>query len=144
VRGAKLPPRRKTGSRPARRGKGSIGDNPALALALKSGPYAVAAAVLIGMLIAATTSKKFRDIATLVTVAIGGLSWVTAYYWGISIAARDDSFANVGYFPPRTGMRFIVANREHMKGPFRLLMIGLAFIAMTAVFSWIGHKQAGY
>jgi hypothetical protein len=143
-RGARLPPRRKSPARLPRPAKVAAAANPALSLALKWGPFAIAAAVLITMFVVASSNKPFRDIAMFVTLAIGGLNWVVAYFWGISIAARYDSLANVGYLIPRVGMRYITAHREHMGGPFRLLLIGLAFFAMMAVFGWIDHKQAGY
>ena len=143
-RGGKLPPRRKSVAKSPRRANGSTAENPALALALKWGPFVVGGAVLIAMFLVASSNKPFRDVAMFVTIAIGALNWLAAYVWGISIASQYDSFANVGYFLPRVGMRYIVANREHMGGPFRLFLIGLAFIAMTAVFGWIDHKQAGY
>jgi len=143
-RGARLPRRRKGAAKLPRAAKASSAGNLALALALKWGPFVAAAAVLIAMFVVASSNKPFRDIAMFVALAIGGLNWLVAYFWGIGIAARYDSMASVGYLIPRVGMRYITAHREHMGGPFRLLLIGLVFFAMMAVFGWIDHKQAGY
>jgi hypothetical protein len=144
ARGARLPPRRKTQGKSSRAAGSTSARSPALDLAIKFGPYAAAVIVLIGMLAAAKSNKTFREASMFVSLGLGALHWIVAYYWGLTIAIRFDSSAVVGYLLPKAGMRYIAAHREHMAGPFRLLLIGLAFIAAGAAFGWIDHKQAGY
>jgi hypothetical protein len=142
-RGRVLPPRQKT-PRKSSRGAGKAPDRSlALDLAIKLGPF-VAAAVLIGMFVVSVSNNAFREGSMFVCLGLGAVNWVVAYYWGLSIAIRFDASAEVGYLLPKVGMRYISAHREHMGGPFRLLLIGLAFIAAGAAFGWIDHKQAGY
>ncbi len=142
-RGRTPPPRRKAAGKTSRRTSGPSGRNVALDLAIKWGPYVAAAAVLIGMLVASLSNNTFREASMFVCLGLGALIWIVAYYWGLTIAIRFDSSAMVGYLLPKAGMRYISAHREYMGGPFRLLLIGLAFIAAAAAFGWIDHKQAG-
>ena len=143
----RLPPRRKPGGNASvkspRRAGNASDRNVGLGLALKIGPFVAAAAVLIGLYVASLSSNAIREGSMYVCLGVGALNWIVGYFWGLGIAIRFDPAAAVGFLIPRAGMRYISAYREHMGGPFRLLLIGLAFIA-AAGFGWIDHKAAGY
>src|SRR5262249_10315018 len=68
-----------------------------------------------------------------ICVGVGLLIAVIDYLWALSLAAQEDPAAWLGLVVPRFGMRMIRSYREKMQGPFVMMLISLAIVAVGAI-----------